>query len=90
MLSCSRLGQRVPLWRACVRGEVFPSGGTAWGDDSALASVCPCPRRSLGKVREFCSLVGVCDEYGEYRVGPTQAYSHAQAESLASPALQRS
>ena len=32
-LSCSRLAQGEASERACVRTEVFPSGGTAWGDD---------------------------------------------------------
>jgi hypothetical protein len=32
-LSCSRLARSVAPERAVVRREVFPSGGTAWGDD---------------------------------------------------------
>jgi len=55
--------------RAGVCGEVFPSGGTAWGDDRI-------PRR-VGRVR-ICpgsevvlSLygLGACEKCGEYRVG---------------------
>ena len=34
-LSCSRLAHGEASERACVRREVFPSGGTAWGDGRA-------------------------------------------------------
>ena len=59
----------VASLRAGVRGEVFPSGGTAWGDGRV-------PRR-VGRVRrcpgsgEVLSLYGpgACEKCGEYRVG---------------------
>ena len=54
--------------RAGVRGEVFSSGGTAWGDDKIP--------RCVGRVRrypgsgEVLSLYGpgACEKCGEYRV----------------------
>ena len=60
-----------------VRGEVFPSSGTAWGDGRI-------PRR-VGRVRrcpgsgEVLSLygLGACEKCGEYRVGLLQTERQA-------------
>ena len=38
-LSCSRLAQGEASERARVRREVFPSCGTAWGDDRTLSGI---------------------------------------------------
>ena len=71
-LSCSRLAHGEASERACVRREVFPSGGTAWGDVEPkscvrMAGVCSGEDR-VGLVLKQASNAG-----GDYRVGFTQA-----------------
>ena len=71
----------VASLRAGVREEVFPSGGTAWGDGRIL--------RRVGRVRrcpgngEVLSLYGpgVCEKCGEYRVGLLQTERQAARQS---------
>ena len=59
----------VASLRAGVRGEVFPSGGTAWGDGRVPRRVRRCPGSG-----EALSLYGpgACEKCGEYRVGLLQ------------------
>ena len=55
--------------RAGVHGEVFPSGGTVWGDGRIASRVGHVRRCSgNGEVLSLYSL-GVCEKCGEYRVG---------------------
>ena len=59
----------APSLRAGVHGEVFLSGGTAWGD-GRIPSRVGHVRRCSGN-GEVLSLYGpgVCEKCGEYRVG---------------------
>ena len=63
--------------RAGVRGEVFPSGGTAWGDGRiplCVGRVRRCP--GSGEVLNLYG-PGACEKCGEYRVGLLQTERQA-------------